>query len=88
MKISFTQNHFIATIWLLLSCGALVATGLLIGTQGKYLIPSGLGVSGILLLMTRQRLPRFRISNNSFETYLKTIGLGVAIYTAVGVALI
>ena len=88
METDLKENYFLATLWFLLGIIVLVATCYSINTPGKYLIPSGLGMSAILFLMARQRLLKFGMKPSTFTKYIRNLGLFVTISSSVGIATI
>ena len=88
MESSLKENYFLASCWLLLSFIVLVATCYSINTPGKYLIPSGLGISAILFFMARQRLSKYSMKPSAFIKNVKNLGLFIALYSGATITVV
>jgi len=78
------ENALMAVLWLALAVGIAGVGVYVLFTAGKYLVPSFLGLSLVLVYVGRQRLNKYKLEPVRFQNTVGNLTLFVALAAAIG----
>jgi len=78
------ESALMAVLWLALAVGVAGVGVYVLFTAGKYLVPSFLGLSLVLVYVGRQRLNKYKLEPVRFQNTVRNLTLFVALAAAIG----